>query len=109
MPWIRWSIAIGALVLLVSFAVGTEDVGHVHHRGQAYSCGHVLSFDHQFSAASVEGTPADVQARCGAIHTVDAVGVWGGIGLGALAILVGWTASRERDDVRRAARRAHLA
>jgi hypothetical protein len=99
--WIRWSIAIGALVLLISFAAGTEDMGSVSYHGQTYSCGGVLTFDYASSrgSAAPDERPAAVVAKCRPLHLMHVAGVWGGIGLGTLAILVGWTVSREREDV----------
>jgi hypothetical protein len=97
--WVRWWIAIGALVLLVSFAAGTEDIGSVRHQGETYSCGDVLTFDYGApETATSDRTPPAVAARCRPIHTLHVAGVWGGVGLGALTMLVGWTALRERED-----------
>jgi hypothetical protein len=87
-------------VLLISFAAGTEDMGSVRYHGQTHSCGGVLTFDYASSRgpAAPDETPAAVVAKCRPLHLMHVAGVWGGIGLGTLAILVAWTAARERED-----------
>lgn len=92
---------LGAVLLALGFALGTESTS-VRYRGTSWTCGSALRFepgpDASSTAAALDQRPAAAEARCGPVRTTRLVLTWGSMGLGAMVILVGWTALRERED-----------
>jgi hypothetical protein len=106
--WAKALIVGGLLLVGATFAVSTGDL-HLAHRPHASAqhgdgCANLIPAS--WLVAGTAGAPARpartpaqrrAAARCAAIVHRDRMVMWGVLGLGGLAVLVGWTALRERN------------
>jgi len=120
MTWSKVSVVLGLLLLASGFYLATDTPISTKVDGQLYHCADVLGPDSLVSGlpdtqeASPDGrTPEErrldvrIAAACSTLERGAQWAVWGGIGLGGLALLTGWTALREREhDEQIAARSA---
>lgn len=100
-------MVLGSLLLVVGFGVGTDTPGSATVAGQSYACADVIPASLLVSGQPTDGpgasTPAErrldarVRAACAPVERATRWAVWGGIGLGAVVLLAGWTVLRERE------------
>ena len=119
MRWPKVALVLGLLLLAVGFFLATENTIHTKVDGRTQSCGGVFdpgslaSGQPREDLSSDDLTPAErrldarIVAACSPLVRRAQWVVWGGMGLGGLALLTGWTALREREhDEEMAARRS---
>jgi hypothetical protein len=122
MKWPKFAVVLGLLLLAVGFFLATENTIHTKVDGRTHSCGGVfgpgfLASGQARKEVHPDGlTPAErrrdarIVAACSPLVRRAQWVVWGGMGLGGLALLTGWTALREREhDEEVAARRSEEA
>jgi hypothetical protein len=118
----RVAVVLGLLLLGLGFYVGIETPISTTVAGQSYDCSDVIPARLLVSgqptsreAGPDTRTPAErrldarISAGCDPLERGAQWAVWGGLGLGGLLLLTGWTALREREhDQQVAARRAEV-
>jgi hypothetical protein len=116
MRWAKAAIALGLLLTVVGFCMGTDTPISTKVAGQSYGCHDVITSTMLVSGQPVDRRPVSdsqppaerrlealVDARCESLEHRAAWVVWGAIGTGAVILLMGWTAVRERDDAEQVA------
>lgn len=120
MSWSKVSVVLGLLLLASGFCLATDTPISAKVDGQRYHCADVLdpgslvSGRAESQEASLDGRTPEVRrhrvriaAACSPLERGAQWAVWGGIGLGGLVLVTGWTALREREhDEHIAARRS---
>jgi heme A synthase len=108
------AVGLGLVVLVAAFCFGVDTPISATVAGRSYHCADVIPAGLLVSGQAVGGGPgapdlrppaerrldARVAAACDPLQQRARWAVWGGLGLGGLVVLVGWTAVRERDDGR---------
>ena len=116
-PWAKVAIALGSVLLILGFVVGTQPTS-TSVGNQSYACDSAIPITWLASGTPIETfgpDPAEtsqqrkirqqVLAQCQGVVLRTRRLTWGSIGLGGLAVLVGWTALRERAHDRLASQR----
>lgn len=96
MTWARAALTGGLLVLLATFAVGTERELTTTVDGRTESCGAAIPV-----SWLVAGTPDHRSPACAPVVGRSRVLVLTGMGAGGLLALVGWTGVSTRREVLR--------
>ncbi len=104
------AVVLGSLILVLGFGLGVDTPISATVAGRSYACADVIGpaylVSGQLSAgrASADGSTAAerrsadrVDAACAPLETGARWAVWGGLAVGGLLLLAGWTAFRERD------------
>jgi len=119
MKWPKVAVVLGLLLLAVGFYVATENTIHTKVDGRTQSCGGVLdpgslaSGQPREDISSNDLTPAErrldarIVAACSPLVRRAQWVVWGGIAVGGLLVLTGWTALREREHDEEMAAKRH--
>jgi hypothetical protein len=98
--WARSAVGLGLLLLVAAFCFGVDTPIAVTVAGQSYRCGDVIPAGMLVSGQSGSSratVDARVAAACGPLEQRARWAVWGGLGLGALVLLAGWTVLSERE------------
>jgi hypothetical protein len=113
MRWAKVAVALGSLLTVVGFCLGTDTPISTTVAGQSYGCHDVITSTMLVSGQPVgrssvsDGRPPAerrlIEARCESLEHRAAWVVWGAMGAGVVILLIGWTALRERDDGEQAA------
>lgn len=116
MRWARVAVGIGLLLLVLGFGFGTDTPISTRVAGHSYDCGDVIPTGWLVSGLAAGSgadtrTPAErrlderILDRCAPLQRNAQWAIWGGLGVGALLLLTGWTALREREHDEEVARR----
>lgn len=110
MRWAKAAVALGFLLLVLGFGLGTDASISTTVAGQHHRCASVIPMGWLASGQPTSTrkvpdtrTPAErrldarVAAACDPLERGARWAVWGGLGLGGLVLLAGWTALRERE------------
>ena len=102
MRWSTAAVALGLLLLAGGFAIATDTPVGVTVAGREHRCGSVLTPGALVAGAGSRGQDRAapdprVEAACAPRERVVRRAVAGLAGPGALVLVVGWTAARERD------------
>ena len=110
MRWARVAVAIGSLLLVVGFCLGVDTPTSATVAGHSHDCADVIPTGLLVSGLATSGDPgadtrtpaerrlaARVTTACKPLEQRARWAVWGGIGLGGLLLLGGWTVVRERE------------
>ena len=101
-------MVLGSLLVVAGFCLGVDTPISATVAGQVHHCRNVITSGMLVSGQSTSGGPdartpgarrldARVHAACSPLERRAEWAVWGGIGLGVLLILGGWTVLRERE------------
>ena len=107
MTWAKAALAGGLLVLLATFAIGTENQLSTSVMGQTQYCGTPIPTSWLMSGTGYQRQPGSVatngekraETACGPVTRESRVLVLTIMGVGGLLALVGWTAISTRDEV----------
>jgi len=116
MWWARVAVSLGLFLLVLGFGFGTDSPISTTVAGHSHPCANAIPMDwlvsgQPTSRAATARTPAErrldarIEAGCDPLARIAQWAVWGGLGLGGLVVLTGWTALREHEHGGEVARR----
>jgi hypothetical protein len=112
-------VSLGLFLLVLGFGFGTDSPISTTVAGQSHPCANAIPIDwlvsgQPTSTGATARTPAErrldarINAGCEPLARIAQWAAWGGLGLGGLVLLAGWTALREHEEEVEVARRTDV-